>query len=422
MLMFSISNESAKSALVHSLFRFWSHDNLPSASIALSIYRRSVSLSTKSMQWLAHCLKINNMISQPMALIDEPTIIFELTNVDKSDSFSQPGTDSHWNKVLPSLNGVLFNSTICPYLQQIVQEKNPTNKQSLKEDEFYLIVGANKILAHKSIVAAKSGKLAGAIRFNESQLESNNDPVSIRLDLPLATAKMLLTHIYNGSIMFGLKSAPELQCQQLLELALLAEEHSCPTLILECEMRLLKYGSRECICRNCLVEMGGLESDGDSGRYLYKIVGGSFSGLITPQTALDVLAVAQQLEESSCAYETKYHTRSMTGISRSPLHENKVTVPFVAAKIAAVAVILRHFKATCASDSFLHQTRCATTEIIDCSLEPPSPASVDENSMMLLSLCLEEFRQNKLLIQRQNEASLSGINHDLMFSAYSPRD
>lgn len=314
--------------------------------------------------------------------MDEAPIRFKLTVDDcNRDHKSHHEEDSHlidWSRVLPNLNVLPTNNLRCPTLGRIIREQQLLDCTLRKGDEFYLIVQNEQILAHKSILSAKSGKLAAAIRFNESRLVNEDDVMSIQLHISLADAKILLAHIYHGSILYGWKSGPELKCHQLLELALLAQEYLCPTLILECEMRLLGYGSKDCICHNCMIEKNCLESDGES--YIYKI-GGPCSSLITPQNALDVLAVAETFAAHQGYYETKCSEKSLS---------TKITSPFIAAKIAAVKTILTHFKAVCDSDAFLRQTQ-------DNQFDTLSDVGVDESCTMLLSLCLGELKNNPLL-------------------------
>jgi hypothetical protein len=389
---------------VTSLFQFTKNQSIASAKVALIIYRRGVILSPRSMQWLLNCFLLDKMCPPPLVCSKER--IFELTSDEDASTDGAVTTD--WSKVYLSFNATSYNRVRCSHLQQMVNDKFVSvEDHHLKEDEFYLIVEHQKLIAHKSIVSRKSGKLAAAIRFNESQLANDSDSLSIRLDLPLAVAKLLLAHIYHGSIIFGLKAAADLQCQQLLELALLAEEYLCPSLIMECEMRLLAYGSRECVCRNCLAERNLRCEGGDNRcynrdetmkRHLYNIPGGC-SSLITPQTALDVLAVSQQLEESAGFHEGFYETRCLNSgeIQRAQSPGQIVTTPFVAAKIESISTILRNFKGVITADSFLRQTDDEKEHMSSSPSDPLVMNDKDESAIMLLLLCLDELKHNPLL-------------------------
>jgi hypothetical protein len=263
----------------------------------------------------------------------------------------------------------------------------------MKDDEFYLITKSGKILTHKSIVASKSGKLAAAIRFNEARRDDKHKYISVQTNLSDKDAAIMLAHIYHGSIVAGLKIGAIHQCHQLLELALLAEEYLCPTLLLECEMRLLKYRDRQCICPNCLADQRqntGAEAEDEHDAPFY--------GLITAETALDVIAVAQQLEESSATYETKHI---------------KIGGPFVTVKRAAIEVILINFKAVISSRSFLQHTRYNDDKFSYSDQDPEVTHGTDEDSMMLLSMCLDELRYNPCT-PKVEQTHLAGINerHD----------
>ncbi|KAL7522528.1 hypothetical protein ACHAWX_007222 [Stephanocyclus meneghinianus] len=449
-----VVDSSLQSALVHSLFQWCKDRRLSSATIALGLYRRGVQLSQKSVQWLANCLQAGIITPPPPTYCQAPFTVFQITfeYKPKSDLNHDVYTCSiDWSKVLSSLDwfSASINEIRCRFLWQLFECHRPPNRVkevqgTLKEDEFYLIVENEKIMAHKSIVSMKSGKLAAAIHFNEAQREMSNDRLSVQIDLPLALAKMLLTHIYHGSIVFGLNAIPSIQCHQLLELALLAEEYLCPTLILECEMRLLKHGNRECICSHCsdsynskadkmrcLVQQRCHEDasacTGDSGfckiTGVYECKTTSFtdsprSGLITPETVLDVLVVAQHMVQSSSAhngfYGMKYFkNEGMDGASLlGAMHDEEcLSAPFFAVKVAAVSVILKNFKAVINSDSYFQQIRFGHEERIDnCALDPSTMADTEESSMVLLSLCLDALKHNPFTVN-DGQNRCAGMNH-----------
>lgn len=325
------------------------------------------------------------------ACMHAPTIIFQVTSPNVSDD--DTNFQLKWSKVFLSLNLLPSKKILCPYLRGSLIDQSSYDDGdgpciSLKdEDEFYLVVGERKILAHKSIVSSKSGKLAANIRFSEAQLMDSNAPLFVRIDLPLPVAKMLLSHIYHGSIVFGLKSgSPSLQCTQLLDLVLLAEEYLCPTLILECEMRLL--GSGQCVCRNCLIDHRRLrETECCSSVYEY-VIDASCTGVITAETALDVIAVAKQLEQSSAAHQCYYKTKQVY-CNSSPATTKSIPGPFIAAKMTAISLCLKSFKDVINSASFAqHTSMSSEEETMSCS-----QANCDKDAIMLLLMCLEEAVQ-----------------------------
>eukprot|EP00804_Cyclotella_cryptica_P023811 CCRYP_011188-RA/>CCRYP_011188-RA protein AED:0.01 eAED:0.01 QI:82/1/1/1/1/1/3/535/1451 len=443
-----VVDSSLQSALVNSLFQWWKHRRLASARIALGLYRRGVQLAQKRMQWLADSLQASMITPPPLTHFQVPSTIFQIISEYKPKGALTHDIDTssiEWSRVLSSLDWfpTSINEIRCRFFWQLFHTRWPREpveelRLRLKDDEFYLIVEDEKIIAHKSIVSTKSGKLAAAIHFNEAQRERNSDHLSVEIDLPVALAKMLLTHIYHGSIAFGLKTNPTTQCHQLLELALLAEEYLCPTLILECEMRLLKHGGKECICRHCsdsyiskadqtrcLVQQKCLEDASASARdnELCEIAGvfecktTSFidsprSGLIIPETVLDVLAVAQHMVQSSSAHHGFYGMKyfKYEGIDLSPTngtsllganHNNEsLSAPFLAVKVAGISVVLKNFKAVINSDSYLREVHCDQEERTrKTALDPVAKADIEESSIALLSLCLDALKHNPFTIK-----------------------
>lgn len=388
-----------KFTLVNCLSRFSIDQNISNAQIALTIYRRGFVLSQMSLRWLTNSLKTTTTNPQGSLPITEKQRTPNHLNCGNNGSVE-------WSRVLPGLNILSFNSVSCPYLSQILHDQSSSCKSKtkhtnhMKDDEFYIMTKSGKILAHKSIVASKSGKLAAAIRFNESQRDDKHEYISVQTDLAHKDAAIILAHIYHGSIVAGLKIGAIHQCHQLLELALLADEYLCPTLLLECQMRLLEYQDRQCLCPNCLADQrqitgGEAESHGIVCEDEHDA---PFYGLITAETALDVIAVAQQLEESSATYETKHM---------------KIGGPFVTVKRAAIEVVLINFKAVISSRSFLQHTRYNDDKFSYSDQDPEVTHGTDEDSMMLLSMCLDELRYNPCT-PKVEQTHLAGINerHD----------
>jgi len=359
-----------------------------------------------------------------------------------------------WSSVLAELPWFSrMNGVNCNWMQNIIsdssEKKQDNHNSTLAEDEFFVVVDGEKLLAHKSIVSAKSGKLAAHIRFTEghSQECRLGDRLSVHVNLPLSIAKMMLQHCYHVSIAFGLMQSPIKQCHQLLEMALVAEEYLCPSLLLECEIRLLmQTSSPNCICPHCCSgaissedridcpihlqcfekAKKNLENDGlpplycePVGVYAYKtstfIMSSSQSGLITPESAIDVLAVAQQLEQSSSCqqglYAMKYcrsgsiedpnSTMTMPAFGGWNIDAEKdigagcITVPFAAAKMMAIWIMLRDFPAVIRSDSYLRQIKSDNDEDdiaeVDDSFVIGARAGNDEDAILLLRTCLEEL-------------------------------
>ena len=365
-----IIHSSIDAALVASLFLLRYTGNLDYGKCGLVLYEQSIrTLSQQALQWLEKCISTGRLTpTLPQGSTSESDDSFEVALIryhipscrgeKKSKSINDPHhqryTHMDWSYVLATLPWfkTRMNGVNCSWLKRVMLDPKLQEldyQGAVKDDEFDLVVeGGVKLCAHRSIVSARCGKLAAQIRFTESHsLEGGR--LTVYVDLPQLVAKMLLSHIYHGSITFGLRGSPTEQCQQLLELALLAEEYLCPSLLLECELRLLeRSGCTLCICPQCSggkqismnqvsptdqvvhrTELQCLEKARDNlneslsmfcqpiGVHIYKstIVSSNSRSIITAQNGLDILAVAQQLEHSSqfdqqSLYHLKYNRPS----------------------------------------------------------------------------------------------------------------
>ncbi len=463
---------SIDAAIVTALFMLWKTAHFAYGEIALFLFDRGHSnlsstgnLSQRAIHWLHRCT-LMRQLNMNCFFMPEPAqnkiegCYFEAklklycipntpgkkapNNVVQKDA----DTDCmDWSYVLSKLSwfSSRFHTVNCRWMRSILSksstEETVANTKQLDEDEFYLVVGETKLLAHKSIVSARSGKLAAHIRFVESRVEesSNGAKISVNVKIPLLAAMMLLSHCYHGSIAFGLKKSLIKQCNQLMEMALIAEEYLCPSLLLECETRLLeKYDYNPCICRQCKgCRISSEESEvpydsqnfnsGDfksacceyNGVYIYETetfvkTTTDSTGLITPENCLDILAIAQQLEQSSCSqrdlYGLKYCYSSATndGFKSTSscgdisIDDGKVIhaefcalAPFAAAKMIAVWVMLRNFPAVVRSKAYLHQIDGGDDdkyldEVDAAFIKRPDAENVTL-AIRLLQTCLEEL-------------------------------
>jgi hypothetical protein len=234
-----------------------------------------------------------------------------------------------------------------------------------------------------------------------------------------AISKIQLCHCYHGSMSFGLVACPLKRSEQLLKLALVAEEYLCPSLLAEVEMRLLETKSSDCFCAYCsgtslssnvvpkcpvtrqyLVQAGqNVDECETTGVYFYKASRfntNSPSSLISPESALNILATAQQLELSSCSQNGSYalkYTKCQESVASTCINVERdmdagvLTAPFLACKSFAVLTLLRDFKA------FMQHSK----EEDDAPLiADERDAGLDDNHVLLLRTCLEELAQNPL--------------------------
>jgi ankyrin repeat protein len=141
-------------------------------------------------------------------------------------------------------------------LKAIRGDEEESNRRSKDEDSEFctFVVEGIRLEVHKTILTQKSAKLEAAVRFEEMkrnvEMGSGCAP-EILLEIPYRQFYFLVQHCYHGSICCGL--SPDLTecCQELLDLYLLAMEYLCPSLALECEMRLLSSNPYKCFCWNC---------------------------------------------------------------------------------------------------------------------------------------------------------------------------
>lgn len=145
-----------------------------------------------------------------------------------------------------------------------------------QDDTCYIVAENKRIKVHKSILSAKSDKLKAAISFASMQRGQvgdrtidDCDEVEVPLSISYQMASMLIQHCYHGSIIYGLSSLSdtlssvekqrEESCRVLLELAYIAQEFLCPSLLIECEMRLISRSTshirsslqNKCFCPLC---------------------------------------------------------------------------------------------------------------------------------------------------------------------------
>ena len=420
-------HSSLQSALVKALFLTWQQKgDHAMGKCCLALYRRGVALSQLNMQWLEKCIAMERLMP-PLTIRDDSTekYYFEAPQVQYSlpngstNPVSSADTFLCWSHVLLSLpwvvNKFAFN---CNWIRTGI-DNSDFDPGELKNDEMYLVAEGTKLLVHRSIISARSGKLAAAIRFAEVQEQYNDKKggtMSIVIDLPLLIAKMLICHCYHGSISFGLMSSasPLKRCEQLLELALLAEEYLLPSLITEVEMRLLDTKGSDCFCAYCsgaslspsdAVELPvarqclALDEENiePTGVYFQKASHSntiSQSSLISPGSSLSVLAVSQQLSSSSQSgsYKLKY-IKCQESVVNSCIDVEKdanagtIDAPFLACKAVAVHTLLREFKV------FMHLAN-AESDDIPTLIDIENDSGIDETHIFLLRTCLEELAQS----------------------------
>ena len=219
-------------------------------------------------------------------------------------------------------------------------------------------------------------------------------------------------------------------------MALIGEEYLCSSLVAECEAGLLmQHPSPGCICPHCCgifeeharcpvrrkcfekanetIENDELAHCEAEGVYAYKtssfIMLSSQSGLVTPESAIDILAISQQLEQSSPFQKDFYAVKfCKTGLEDpssatcgnwnididKDIGAGCIECPFGAAKMIAVLAMLRDFPAVIGSDSYMRQMKHASDGDGISEVDDSFALTVtddDEHAILLLRACVEEL-------------------------------
>jgi hypothetical protein len=173
-------------------------------------------------------------------------------------------------------------------------------RNSVYEKEVVLICteDGSRFTVHPSVVSIKSGKIESAIRFAEMRRSSDDDSVSDTLEVPIDgpsnLINSLLQHIYHGSVFLWSSvndhGDDKSLCLFLLELMMFAEECLCPSLVQECEMRILSANPRMCACWSCCQAVT-YNPKLNSCECLYYFMGRGRRNLINAETVLSILGV-----------------------------------------------------------------------------------------------------------------------------------
>jgi hypothetical protein len=177
--------------------------------------------------------------------------------------YSRPDaqTSSHLLLLIDWFRSNMPINTNCNWINNRMESKKSDKSLTSeyeKERNGLCLINANgfKVQVHQEILMQKSGKIKAAIRFEEmkqslSETNSVDTAIEICLDVSVRQLCFLLQHCYHGSICFGLSADLKLCCEELLDLYHLAIEYLCPSLALECEMRLLSDNPYQCFCYSC---------------------------------------------------------------------------------------------------------------------------------------------------------------------------
>jgi len=275
-------------------------------------------------------------------------------------SYFESHTESfmgYWSSVLSSIPWVwAYNHSLicCGWWLEKIQAVSGTSEFVDSSDVCYLLVGQDRLLAHKSILSSKSKKLAAAFRFSSLKQSDGRKCDEVELDISTRMLVFFMQHCYHGSIFFGLSTDINVCCRELMELSLIADEYICPSLLAECEMRLISSKPHICFCWCCCAAVESIsEREADAFALSSNSIECEFSvctpsKLITAGTAFSILLLSHQLAPCHSGYEIKVDGGGPTTFRVG----YPVCQPFVVAKLFALKAILFEFRACLESESY----------------------------------------------------------------------
>jgi len=407
-------------ALVLSLFLGFSDGDVtsPRLDASITLFDRGAQLNSSDFVVLKSSIHSGRLLSLAEASVHDGENWFATSYhhpISARSSESLDGYDRsplrYWSQVLCSLPWMnkACSDTQCSWM--VVHDSRPCNdvrrNEVPLEDQVVLIAEGERFVVNASLVSQKSAKLAAAIRFGTMNEESGN-PLEVELAVSSRLCRWLLQHIYHGSIVSGWHTDP-LQCAtDLMELAVVAEEFLCPSLLRECEMRLLSADPFQCYCWSCCLCIRGMQSnvEGSSAPYgecLYRVQGPS--RLLTADCVLDALAVSGELGSIGTITDSSIGCWNSCQKWKKEEHiwdlldENHCSsgraVPFVHAKDAAIQTCLGGFVKVSKSPTFLSQVGFLVSDGTSQNLHADNLTR--QAQAVLLQTCLNEMSTSALL-------------------------
>jgi len=264
------------------------HDFGQRLKCCLRLFRRDISLDSISFARILKCVteSSSKRFAAPDTLMIEENIFSAAYDcVTKELPFQVKRPLSLYDEHVPVPSIALLElewiteewsnvSLSCPWLQNELF-KIETSYVADNGDICMLVVEGRQYKAHKSILKRKSGKLSAAISFHETRYkidtESSTETLVIPLEISERSLRLLIEHIYHGSIISGLPCHPSACCELLFDLYYVAQEYMCPTLAQEVEMRLLSSDPYFCSCRSCCMHSETISTYEDQCVYQVKV-------------------------------------------------------------------------------------------------------------------------------------------------------
>jgi len=254
----------------------------------------------------------------------------------------------------------------------------------------------SKFSVHAPTVSEKSGKLASALRFAKMNKDEDSfdEVICLEVDIAPEFCKLMIQHMYHGSICFGWPSLDnDEMCRFLLELMLIAEEFLIPSLVQEIEMRLLSSDPTTCFCWNCCQALRVASSDDGKKEAQCLFLVNSNSRLINHNTALDVLSLSDYL--GGLDYDM-FLAPMIRDIYLAPKNLWATYDREVGKqknwKVNKALASLRNIASITILKEFAHVVKSP-----DFHLTTQDDQSIESQKQNLLRLCLDELRDNSAI-------------------------
>lgn len=232
-----------------------------STSSTLVLYQSGVKLGLSGLRLLQACLKEKSLkLLENSSLFDSVQMVMQYRasyNHPLGQKVTNRSDDTQfWSRTLLKQPWSLSRESIsgCSWIRSM--EKDELELQFNLSPDFVIISeDGQRFETHSQIICQKSEKLAAAFRFaNMRSPEDTTGLVETNVSLCGKLLSFLLYHMYLGSLPTAATVDDDpISSESLLELLLLGEEFMCPTLIQECELRLIlsPLVSRQCFCPSC---------------------------------------------------------------------------------------------------------------------------------------------------------------------------
>lgn len=296
--------------------------------------------------------------------------------------------------------------------------------------------------------------------------EDDEEVITIETAIPPDFCKLLIQHMYHGSICFGWPTTTTINlegnsnndvnyndddnaklmlCRYLLELMIVAEEFIVPSLVQEIEMRLVSSKPKSCFCWDCCQTLRVISSEESGGgqqqqqqqqhkaECLYMVEVGNTktnSSMVTKESALDILGVTEYVAlglddyyticlapilHNACVEPAKLWASYDKGVENNENNNDNETTNSCAWKVnsagvslrdAAIATILKEFGSVVNGPDFYLPTTTTTTRTED---EDEDLLLDDKESQkqLLLRTCLRELPTNSVVAASYHRESSS---------------